>query len=107
MSDLTLIAGIPDVKGAVLGDLAGGLLDAVDEGDGETVAAVMGFLATAVGQVGQDLGLGPLERVSLSGEAQAHVVLVRGGSVVAARVERPAALSAVEKAIDGALQGGR
>jgi hypothetical protein len=107
MSDLTLIAGVPGVKSAVLGDLAGSYLDAVEEQDGEAVAAVMGFLASIVSQVGTELGLGALERMSLSGEAVAHVVLVDGSSVLAARVERPAALAAVEKAVDGALQGRR
>lgn len=107
MSDLTLIAGLPEVRSAVLGDLAGGFHDAVEEGDGETVAAVMGFLASIVSQVGGELGLGSLDRLSLAGESQAHVVVVRGSSVIAARVERPGALAAAEKAVDGALQGRR
>jgi predicted regulator of Ras-like GTPase activity (Roadblock/LC7/MglB family) len=107
MSDLTLIAGVPGVKSAVLGDLAGGFFDAREEQDGEAVAAVMGFLASLVSQVGTELGLGTLERISLAGESAAHVVLVDGSAVLAARVERPAALGAVEKAVDGALQGRR
>ncbi len=107
MSDLTLITGLPEVKSAVLGDLAGTFFDAVEEQDGEGVCAVMGFLASLVTQVGNELGLGALERVSLAGAAEAHAVLLRGSSVIAARVERPGALAAVEKAWDDALQGRR
>jgi predicted regulator of Ras-like GTPase activity (Roadblock/LC7/MglB family) len=107
MSDLTLIAGVPGVKSAVLGDLAGAFFDAVQEQDGEAVAAVMGFLASIMSQVGTELGLGTLDRMSLAGDAVAHLVLVDGGSVLAARVEGSSALGAVEKAVDGALQGRR
>jgi predicted regulator of Ras-like GTPase activity (Roadblock/LC7/MglB family) len=107
MSDLTLIAGVPGVKSAVLGDLAGAFFDAVEEQDGEGVAAVMGFLASIVSQVGTELGLGTLDRMSLAGEAVAHLVLVDGSSVLAARVEGASALGAVESAVDAAVQGGR
>jgi hypothetical protein len=107
MSNLTLIAAVPGVKGAVLSDLAGGFFGAVEEHDGEAVAAVMGFLASNLSQVGTELGLGTLERVSLAGEAVAHLVLVEGAAILAARVDPPGALAAVEKAVDGALQGRR
>ncbi len=107
MSDLTLIAGVPGVKSAVLGDLAGVFFDAVEEQDGEAVAAVMGFLASIMSQVGTELGLGTVGRISLAGDAVAHLVLVDGASVLAARVEGSSALGAVEKAVDGAMQGRR
>jgi hypothetical protein len=107
MSDLTLICGLPEVKSAVLGDLSGAFLDEVEEPDGEGVAAVMGFFASLVGQAGSELGLGALERVSLAGATDAHAVLLRGAHVIAARLARPAALAAIEKAWDDALQGRR
>ena len=67
MFDLALISGVPGVKSAVLGDLAGGYLDAVREPDGESVAAVMGFLSSTMGQAGDQLGLGELRRISFAG----------------------------------------
>lgn len=105
MSNLALIAKVPDVKGAVLGDLAGSFLDAVREPDGETIAAVMGFMATLLIQAGDHLGLGTLRGVSLSGPGSARVVAVRDGVVIAASVEPARSLAAVEKALEGALQG--
>ncbi|HUL59651.1 MAG TPA: hypothetical protein VLU43_10270 [Anaeromyxobacteraceae bacterium] len=105
MSDLALIAGLPEVRSAVLGDLAGGFFDAVREPDGETVAAVMGFLATAVVQAGEHLGLGALRRATVSGPTRAHLVVLHGSSVMTACVEPAAAVAAVEKALDAALTG--
>lgn len=100
MADLTVIARIPNVASAVLGDLAGGYFDAIREPDGETVAAVAGFLSTTLSQAGERLGLGPLARVSLSGDTRACVIALRGNAVVAATVQPPAALPSVERALD-------
>jgi len=107
MSDLALIAGLPEVRSAVLGDLAGGFYDAIKEPDGETVAAVMGFLATAVLQAGEHLGLGALRRAAVSGPTRAHLLVLHGTSVMTACVEPPASLASVEKALDAALTGRR
>jgi hypothetical protein len=103
MADLALIARIPSVASAVLGDLAGGFYDAIREGDGESVASVSGFVSSALGGAGEDLGLGVLRRVAIAGEKRALVVAVVGGSVVTARVEPVSALPAVERALDAAV----
>ena len=105
MSELERIASVPGVRSAVLGDLGGAFLGAAREPDGETVAAVMGFLANALLQVGEQLGLGALRRVVIANEARACVVAVRGTAVTAARVEPPGALATVEKVLDSTLQG--
>lgn len=104
MSDLGTIANLPDVRSAVLGDLAGGLHDAVREPDPETVAAVIGFVASALVQAGDQLGLGALRRISVSAAGRGCVVAVQGHSVVTAWVE-PRSLAAVEKALEGAGDG--
>lgn len=106
MSDLAVIAGIPNVASAVLGDLTGGFFDAVREPDGESVAAVAGFLSTSLAQTGERLGLGSLGRISLSGASRAFVIVLHGSAVVAATVEPASALPTVERAIDG-TPGGR
>jgi predicted regulator of Ras-like GTPase activity (Roadblock/LC7/MglB family) len=105
MADLAMISKIPDVRSAVLGDLAGGFHDAVREQDGETVAAVMGFVASAMAEAGEQLGLGALTRISVSCQARACLVEVRGGSVLTAFVEPGAALANVEKVLDGPTRG--
>lgn len=107
MSYLAGIASLKEVKGAVLGDLAGGFHDAVREQDGEAVAAVMGVVASSMAQAGAQLGLGALRLISVASEARASLILVRGNSVVTARVD-PAgrSLAALEKLVDSSLQGG-
>jgi predicted regulator of Ras-like GTPase activity (Roadblock/LC7/MglB family) len=99
------IAKLPDVRGAVLGDLTGVFLDAVREPDGETIAAVMGFVASALVQAGELLGLGPLRRVAISGPTRASLVMVEGREVLSAQVEPPRSLSAVEKNVENSISG--
>ncbi len=105
MFDLALITAVPGVRSAVLGDLAGGYLDAVNEPDGEGVAAVMGFLSSTMAQAGDHLGLGELRRISFAGEATACVVALQGASVIAAQIEPARSLAVVEKALESSLQG--
>jgi predicted regulator of Ras-like GTPase activity (Roadblock/LC7/MglB family) len=105
MADLATIAKLPDVKTVVLGDLAGGFLDAVREQDGETVAAVMGFVSSALVHAGDQLGLGALRRISVAGAARGCLVLVQGNAVVTVAVEPAKSLAAVEKVLDATSQG--
>jgi len=105
MSQLSLIGAIPGVKSAVIGDRTGALLDALREADGESTAAVSGFLATALAEAGSHLWLGELSRLSLAGATRGCLVAVSGEAVVTARVEPVSALPGVEKALDTALRG--
>lgn len=100
MTDLTRIARIPNVASAVLGDLTGGFHDAIRESDGESVAAVTGFISTSIGQAGEELGLGVLGRVSLAGPTRACVIAIYGAAVVTIGVSPPGSLLAVELALD-------
>jgi predicted regulator of Ras-like GTPase activity (Roadblock/LC7/MglB family) len=106
MRDLTTVGRIPHVASAVLGDLAGAFHDAVREGEGESVAAVAGFVASALARVGDDLGLGALRSVVVASEARAGVLALAAGAVVAVTVDAPAALPAVEKALDDSIRTG-
>jgi hypothetical protein len=103
-SDLKVVAAIPGVKSAVLGDREGVWRESARETDGEALAAEMGFLATTLEEAGEALGLGALRRFSAAAPARATVVVLRGAGVIAARVEPARTLSAVEKAIDTSLQ---
>jgi len=105
MSAFSTIAGLPEVRSAVLGDLGGAFLDAVREPDGETVAAVTGYLASLLVQAGEQLGLGSLRRLSVSGEKRALLVVVDGRHLVAAQVDPPRALAAVEKLVETSFPG--
>lgn len=100
MTDLDAIARLEDVRSAVLGDLAGGYRDAVREADGESVAAIMGFVASALADAGERLGLGALRRVAIHGEARGSLVVVRGDAVLTACVEPGRAVARLEKLLD-------
>jgi hypothetical protein len=105
MPNLATIASLPDVKSAVLGDLAGGFHDAVREQDGETVAAVMGFVSSAMVQAGDELGLGALRRIAVASEARGCLVVVQGEAVIIACVEPGKSLAGLEKLLDGSAHG--
>ncbi len=100
MNDLALIARIPNVTGAVLGDVTGVFHDAIREADGEAVAAVTGFITTSLGEASEQLGLGALVRASVAGPTRACILAVRGGTVVTIGVQPAGALPAVERALD-------
>ncbi len=103
--DLTPFADLPEVKSVLLCDPAGALLDSVREADAESAAAVMGFLAAGLGQIGEELGLGPLYRMSVAGPGQALLLLALPEAVLAAVIEPASAFPAAEHAIDSILQG--
>jgi predicted regulator of Ras-like GTPase activity (Roadblock/LC7/MglB family) len=105
MRDLHTIAKLQDVKGAVLGDLGGGFHDGVREPEGEAVAAVMGFVSSALVEAGDRLGLGALLRVSVAGEPRSCLIVVQGDQVIAAWVEPGRSLAAVEKVLDNPVDG--
>lgn len=105
MADLKSIARLPGVKSAVLTDIAGGFLDAVREPDGESVAAVTGFLTSTMAQAGEELGLGALRGISCSGQSRACLVVIQGDAITTAFVEPPTSIPAVEKAFDTSVQG--
>jgi predicted regulator of Ras-like GTPase activity (Roadblock/LC7/MglB family) len=104
MAQLEMIAKFQGVKGAVLGDLDGAFLDAVREPNGESIAAEMGFLSSSLKEAGESLGLGILGTVSLAGPVRASLVVVRGQSVITARVEPVKALPLVEKSVETSFQ---
>jgi hypothetical protein len=95
------MALLPDVSSAVLGDLAGVHHESVREEDGESVAAVVGFVASALLEAGEVLGLGSLRSVSATAPGRARIILLRGQTVLTATVEPARSLSAVEKALEG------
>ena len=104
MSELEQVARLPGVSGAIRSDLEGTLLERAREPDGEAVAAVMGFVATALLEAGETLGLGALERLSVAGSRRSCLVLVRAGTLITASVEPPQLAGALEKSVDSLVQ---
>jgi hypothetical protein len=100
LADLSSIASLPNVKCGVVSDRNGGLLDAFRESDPDSVSSVTGFIANALGPVGEELGLGGLTRISFAGQARAWLVVVLAEAFLSIAIEPPTAFSTVERAID-------
>ena len=105
MTDLETVAGLPGVSAAVLGDLEGTFLGALRTGDGETIAAEMGFVGSALLE----------DRASCSGSAPSPPSRSPAGPapacwwcghgpLITALVSPPQSLGPVERAVDTAFQ---
>lgn len=105
MPDLAFVTSLPEVRGAVLGDVGGAFHDAVEVGDAEAVAAVSGFVSSLFIHAGDHLGLGQLRRVSIASEARACLMLLEADAVTTVFVDKARALAAVERSLDAAVQG--
>lgn len=103
MADLSFLTQLPEVRSAVLSDAAGGLVESIREADGESVAAVTSFLVSSLGQAGEEVGLGPLNRLSFAGPTQAGLVVLFAEGILSAVIQPPGAFPAVERALDAAL----
>lgn len=103
MGVLSLFVGIREIKKSVVGDFMGALLESLGESDGESVAAVMGFTANNFGQAGETLGLGALQRVSVSGKKNSCIVTILDNMIVTAYFDPTIAVATIEKKIDTAL----
>lgn len=103
--DLNPIASLPEVRSVLLCDPSGALLASVREADAESAAAVVGFLASGLGQIGEELGLGPLYRMSVAGREQAVLLVVVPDAVLSAVIQPAAAFPSAEQAIDTLIQG--
>ncbi len=103
--DLSRIAKLPGVQSVLQCDASGALLGAVREPDAESVGAVTGFIASGLGQLGEELGLGALSRVAVAGRDRAILLVALPDSILSAAVEPAGAFPAAERAIDSILQG--
>ena len=104
MPDLKQLAGVPEVKSAVLSDPSGAWLDALRHPEPEAAAAVTGVVTGALAGVGDGLGLGAVQAVVTQGPSSACVVVLRGQTITTAFVA-PTAIAAVEKLLDPSLRG--
>ncbi len=105
MTNLAMIGKLPEVKSAVLADRSGVFLDALNEPDGETTAAVVGFIATLMGEAGEQLGLGNMQGIQCSGPGRTSLIRLDGDRVLTAYVDPKVSIAAVEKKLDGVLNG--
>ena len=85
-------------------DRAGALLEASGAIDAEALGAVYAVLADTLERAGGQLGLGALERASITGRGSACVVALHDGAVVAVELEPGKPITPVEKKLDTALR---
>ena len=105
MTNLQLLAKLPEIKSAVLADKSGVYIDSLNEPDGETTAAVAGFISNLLSEAGDQLGLGALRRVACTAVQRASLIRIEGDSVLTAFVDTKVAIAVVEKKLDAVLQG--
>lgn len=105
MPDIAAIVRLPEVKKVVRTDLQGTLIDSIREPDPEGVAAIAGFVVGTLIQGGEQLGLGSLRRIVVTGGHCADLATVSDQTVVLLRIEPASAVAVAEKALDAAPQG--
>jgi hypothetical protein len=104
MTELETVASLPGVSAAVRSDLAGTFLGALGTGDGEAIAAEMGFVGAALQGIGELLGLGAFASLSLSGRSRACLLVARPQALLTALISPAQSLGPVERAVDTASQ---
>ena len=87
------VLDLPEAKSLVIGDTEGSLLRVENEADGESIAAVMGFMWNTIQEPGEMLGLGAPQYVTFKSPSQAYLVMnTRGNKLITLRLD-PAGLN--------------
>lgn len=100
----TQIAKFPEVAALVVTDDAGSLLESTGDIDGEALGAVHVVTLQAVSRCGSALGLGSLQRISVTGPKRACLILAFEEEVLGVYVDPSKSIGAFEKKLDTALR---
>jgi predicted regulator of Ras-like GTPase activity (Roadblock/LC7/MglB family) len=100
----TQISKSPEVLATVVTDRAGALLDSTGDIDGETVGAVYAVSIEALLRTGESLGLGLLQRASITGPKKACIIAVQDDEIFGVHLDPGKPLGAFEKKLEGALR---
>lgn len=98
------ITTIAEVKSVVTCDLDGALSEATVDLDGETTAAISGFVTKAMTQVGDRVGTGALQRITISGKTKAAIITVVDEGLLTVFVDPSKPTAPIEKKLDLMLQ---
>lgn len=109
MSNLPLIAKsqiakFPEVIALVVTDDAGSLLESSGDIDGEALGAVHVVTTQALDRCGDALGLGPLQRVTVTGPRRACLIAVYDHEVLGAYLDPTKPMGTFEKKLEMALR---
>lgn len=98
------ISKFPEVRSLIVTDEGGALLDVTGAVDGESVGAVNAVAMQALARCGEVLGVGALQRTSVSSASQSSVIVVYEHEIVGVLLDPSSSLGAFEKKLDGVLR---
>jgi predicted regulator of Ras-like GTPase activity (Roadblock/LC7/MglB family) len=99
----TQIAQFPEVLAVVVTDDAGSLLESSGDLDSEALGAVQVVTMQAITRCGNALGLGTLERITVTGGQRACVLAVHDHEILGVYVSPQSPLGAFEKKLETVL----
>jgi predicted regulator of Ras-like GTPase activity (Roadblock/LC7/MglB family) len=100
----TQLTRLPEVVASVVTDRTGTLLDSSGDVDGETVGAVHAVCAESLDRTGETLGLGSLQRASVTGPKRVCVIAECGDEIVGMYVDPTKSLATFERKLDSVLR---
>src|SRR5882762_3951202 len=100
----TQIAKFPEVAAMVVTDDAGSLLESSGDIDGEAIGAVHVVTMQAIARCGDALGLGTLERVTVTGPRRACLIALYDQEVLGVYMDPTKPIGAFEKKLETALR---
>jgi predicted regulator of Ras-like GTPase activity (Roadblock/LC7/MglB family) len=100
----TQIAKFSEVTALVVTDDAGVLLESSGDIDGEAIGAVHAVTIQGLTRCGETLGLGALQRVTVTGPKRACLMAVYDHEVLGIYVDPTKPIGAFEKKLEAALR---
>ena len=100
----TQIAQLPEVLAIVVTDDAGALLESSGELDSEALGAVQVVAMQAITRCGNALGLGTLERITVTGGQRTCVLAIRDREVLGVYLTPQGPIGAFESKLEAALR---
>jgi len=100
----TQIAQLPEVLALVVTDDLGALLESSGELDGEALGAIHIVVLQTLTRCGNALGLGTLQRCTITGPARACLIGVHGHEVLGVYLDPAKPLGVFERKLETALR---
>lgn len=100
----TQIAKFPEVLALVVTDDAGSLLESSGDIDGEALGAVHVVTMQAITRCGNALGLGPIERITVTASKRACLIGIYEQEVLGVYLDATKPIGAFEKKLEAALR---
>jgi len=98
------IAKFPEVAALVVTDDAGSLLESSGDIDGEALGAVHVVTMQALSRCGNALGLGSLQRITVTGQRRSCLIAVYEQEVLGVYIDPTKPIGAFEKKLETALR---